>query len=106
MSHRSLYIAGLSRAASRVPGLRYLPIARVLAFGQLALVAREHLQNLDTNERRRLLELVRKGRATSPGERDELRTLVGKLDAWAFAGAAAGNLSPVPLPRRLTERRR
>jgi hypothetical protein len=34
------------------------------------------------------------------GERDELRTLVGKLEPAAFAFAAADHFSPIPLRRR------
>ena len=92
----------IERVARRVPGLRRLPILRVIAIAELALVARKHLQHLTPVQRRRLAELVRKGRGLTPAERDELRGLVAKLDARAFAGSAVDRLSPVPLPRRFT----
>jgi hypothetical protein len=91
--------------ASRLPGLRRLPLLKLLAIAELAAVANKHLQHLTPKERRRLLELGRKGRGLSPKERDELRKLVAKLEPRAFAGSAADRLSPVPLPRRLTRAR-
>ena len=87
---------------ARVPGLKRLPVLKLLAVAELALVARKHLQHLDATERRRLAELVRRGRGLSAAEREELRSLVLKLDVRAFAGSAVQRLSPVGLPRRLT----
>ncbi len=84
---------------------RRLPFFRVLAVAQLALLARRHLRSLDAGDRRRLVALARKGRGATPEERRELRAIVGKLDAGAFAATAARRLSPVPLPRRLFGRR-
>jgi len=83
---------------------RSLPIFRLVAIAQIALLARRHLAGLTPADRRRLAELVRRGRSLSPAERDELRALAGKLEPRAFALAAAEKLSPVPLPRRFTER--
>jgi hypothetical protein len=102
---KAILATGLPRLASRVPGLKHLPIVRLIAAAELALVARRHLQHLDPAERRRLAELVRHPRGLSATEREELRTLVGKLDARAFAGSAVARLSPVRLPRRLTRAR-
>jgi tellurite resistance protein len=96
---------GLPRAVARIPGLKRLPVLKLVAVAELALVARRHLQHLDAAERRRLAELVRHGRGLSEAEREELRRLVAKLDARAFAGAAVKRLSPVPLPSRLTRAR-
>lgn len=105
MLSRAVLTAGLPRVARRIPGLRQIPVVRLLAVAELALVARKHLQHLDRPERRRLAELVRHPRGLSASEREELRTLVSKLDARAFAGSAAMRLSPVRLPRRLTRAR-
>jgi hypothetical protein len=77
-------------------------VFKLLAVGELALVARRHLQHLDAAQRRRLTELVRHGRGLSKAEREELRGLIALLDARAFAGSAVERLSPVPLPKRLT----
>jgi hypothetical protein len=84
--------------------IRRLPFFRVLALAQVALLARRHLQQLEPHERRRLAGLVRRGRSLQPAEREELRTLVGKLDPRAFALGAADTVSPWPLPRRFTGR--
>ena len=105
MALKSLLLHGLPHAASRVPGLKRLPIFRLLAIGEMAVVTRRHMQHLDPQERRRLAALVRRGRALTPEERKELRVLVGKLDMRAFAGSAVSRLSPVPLPKRLSRAR-
>lgn len=94
----------IAHGAGRVPGLRRLPILKVLAIGEIALLARTHLQKLDPDERRRLRELLRAGRGRpsnlSAAERDELTLLVAKTEPRLFAGLVADRLSPVPLPRR------
>ena len=85
--------------------IRRLPFFRVLAIAQVAVLARRHLARLEPADRRRLVALARRGRSLTPAEREELRGLVAKLDAREFAGAALDQLSPVPLPGRLTGRR-
>jgi hypothetical protein len=98
----------LAGAIGRVPGLRRLPIFRVLALAEVAMLARRHMDRLDGAERRELVTLVRKGRGRprnlAPEERERLTALVAKADPKRFAGAAADRLSPVPLPKRLTGR--
>jgi hypothetical protein len=49
--------------AARIPVLKYLPVFKLLAVGELAFVARRHLLYLDSDERRRLTKLLRRGRA-------------------------------------------
>jgi hypothetical protein len=102
MSVRTVLRHGVPHAAARIPGLKRLPVLKLLAIAELALVARQHLQHLTPDERRRLAELVRHRRGLSAPAREELRALVAKLDARAFAGSAVDRLSPVPLPKRLT----
>jgi hypothetical protein len=75
---------------------------KLLAIAQVVLLVGRHLRHLDAGERRRIAALVRKGRATTPKERRELRGLVEKVDLRGLAGGAAARLSPVPLPKRLT----
>jgi hypothetical protein len=95
----------LGRGASRIPGLKRLPMMKLLALGEIALLAQRHLALLDPGERRRLVALVRKGhgrsRNLSADEREELATLVAKAEPRRFAGLTADALSPVPLPKRL-----
>ena len=103
----SLAARVIGRGASRVPGLKRLPVMKVLALGEIALLARDHARLLEPAERRRLLELVRHGRGRpsnlSPAEREELAELVARAEPRRFAGLAADKLSPVPLPRRVVE---
>jgi hypothetical protein len=79
---------------------RRLPFFKLLAIGQVALLARTHLKQLTPDERRRLAALVRRGWKLDPAERRELREIVLKLDPRAFAFGAADRFSPLPLPRR------
>ena len=79
---------------------RRMPIFRLLAIAQAVLLARRHLQRLDAGDRRRLRELVRRGRGMDRSERDELRRILSKLEPRALAFAAANAFSPLPLPRR------
>jgi hypothetical protein len=80
--------------------LKKMPLFRLIAIGQTALLARRHLRRLDPDDRHRLLELVRKGRGMTAAQRDELRTILGKLGPREFAYATADAFSPVKLPRR------
>ncbi len=80
--------------------LKKMPLFRLIAVGETALLARRHLRRLDADDRHRLLELVRKGRGMRPRERDELRTILAKLGPREFAYATADAFSPVKLPRR------
>lgn len=93
-----------------MPGLRRIPVLKVLAAAEIAMLARHHLLLLDGGERRRLLELIRTGRGTgrnlSEPERDELAELVAKMEPRLLAGHAVDKLSPVPIPRRLVYGRR
>jgi hypothetical protein len=95
----------IAQGVNRVPGLKRLPVLKLIVIGEIALLARAHVTKLTATERRRLVELVRKGRGRpsklSPGERDELSALVAKAEPRLFAGSIADKLSPVPLPRRL-----
>lgn len=78
---------------------------KLLAIAEIAMLAHDHLTRLDTRERRRLIELIRTGRGRrrnlSEDERDELASLVAKMEPRALAGHAVDKMSPVPIPRRL-----
>ena len=86
--------------------VRRLPLFKILAVAQLALLARRHMSALTPAERRRLADLVRHGHRLSAPERTELRDLAAKLEPRAFAVAAADYLSPFPLPKRVLRGRR
>ena len=81
---------------------KQLPLFKLLAVAEVALLARRHMRNLGPGESRRLATLVRRRSSLTNAEQDELRALTAKLDARAFMGGAADRLSPVPLPRRFT----
>jgi hypothetical protein len=92
-------------AAKRVPGLKHLPVMRLLAAAEVALLARDHIELLEPYERRRIVELVRIGRGRrsrlTEAEREELAVLVAKAEPRLFVGEAVDKLSPVPLPKRI-----
>jgi hypothetical protein len=96
---------GIAGAAGRIPGLRRLPVLKLLAVAEIILLVRDHVAKLEPGERRRLVQLVRRGRGRkhnlSPTEQEELAHLVAKAEPRALAGEAADKLSPVPLPRRI-----
>lgn len=93
----------------RVPGLRHIPVVRLLAIAEIALIAHDHVTRLEPQERRRLVRLVRIGRGRSrrlsETEREELRRLVAKAEPRLFAGEVAEKLSPVKLPQRIVRGR-
>lgn len=96
----------VGRAAGRVPGLRRIPVLRLLVLGEVLMLARTHIERLTPKERRRLVVLLReaKGRPSTLGARqhEELQDLIAKAAPGMFAAAAARKLSPVPLPRNLS----
>lgn len=100
----------LGRATERVPGLRHVPVMKLVLTAEVALLARDHLARLTPAERRRLFTLVRTGRGRrsrlSAKERDELEELLLKLQPRALFGGTVDRLSPVPLPARLLYGRR
>lgn len=84
-----------------------MPFLKVLAVAQTLLLARRHLLQLTNEDRRRLRELVMRGKGMNAAERDELRRLLSKLEPTAFAFATADAFSPIPIPgRRWRQRRR
>jgi hypothetical protein len=95
----------LGHAIGRVPGVRRIPVVKLLAAAEIALLARDHLARLTPGERRRLVALVRIGRGRrsrlTPKESEELERLLVKLAPRQLMGDAVNRLSPVPLPRRL-----
>jgi hypothetical protein len=99
----------VERVTRRIPGLKQIPIVRVLALAEIALIAHDHVTRLDPQERRRLLHLVRIGRGRpqrlSEREREELRQLVAKAEPRLFVGEVAEKLSPVKLPQRIVRGR-
>jgi hypothetical protein len=102
---RGAVTTAIAHGVTRVPGLKRLPVLKLLAIGEIVLLARTHLTKLDAAERRRFVELLRKGRGRpsrlTEAERDQLQKLVAKAEPRLFAGAVVDKLSPVPLPKRI-----
>jgi hypothetical protein len=101
----AIVIHTLARATGRVPGLRRVPLVKLLAVAEVALLTRDHVNRLTGPERRRLLSLVRASRGgrrrLTEAEHGELEALLVKLAPRELIGDSVGRLSPVPLPRRL-----
>lgn len=100
----------LGHATGRIPGLRRIPVVRLLAIGEVGLIARDHLLRLTPAERRQLLTLMREARGRpsrlTRAQHEELADLVAKLEPRVLAAEAVHRLSPVPVPRRLVAGRR
>ncbi len=95
----------IQKVTRQIPGLRRLPVVKLLALGEISVIAHDHVRRLEPEERRRVIDLLRIGhgrpRNLSAAERDELQELVAKAEPRLFAGLVAEKLSPVKLPRRL-----
>ena len=95
----------IGKASRRIPGLRRVPVLKLLAAAEVALLARDHMLRLSPSERRRLISLVRIGRGRTSrltgAEREDLEHLLDKLEARTLVGHAVDRMSPVPLPRRI-----
>ncbi len=95
----------LGHVTEHVPGLRRVPVVKLLSAAEIALLAHDHFVRLSPAERRRLVALVRAGHGRrvrlTESERDELEGLLLKLQPRLFMGTAVDRLSPLPLPRRL-----
>ena len=100
LSGRGTYTGSM---ASPVSTLRHFPIARLLAVAEMALLVRQHVLRLEADERRRLIQLVRRGRGRpknlSDRERRELAELVQKMEPRQFVSTATRRLTGVSLPR-------
>ncbi len=105
MAHKSM----LERTAGKVPGLKRIPVARLIVIGEVAMLARAHFERLEPDERRRLVTLMSRahGRRRNLSDRDraEFAALTAKLDPRLFAGLVAERFSPVPLPQRVVRGR-
>ena len=81
---------------------RWSAVGRMIAIGEIALIAKRHLENLEPGEGSELRGLIAKSKGR-PGnltksERSRLGALVSKLEPTAFARNAAK--TAVPLRRK------
>ena len=102
-----MFTRAVARATERLPGLRRLPVMRLLVLGEVVVLAKGHIERLTPAERRRLVLLLRdaRGRPSSLSERqrEELQGLIAKAEPKLFARSAAERISPVPLPKRFKQ---
>jgi hypothetical protein len=82
-----------------IPVVRRIPVARLIILAEVAMLAGQHFGRLTPAERRRVLELVRRGRGRpsrlTQRERAELARLVAKAEPKLFAKAVAKKFSPI-----------
>ncbi len=106
MARKSL----IQSTVGKVPGLKRIPVAKLLVVGELALLARAHFERLNPDERRQFLVLMGRAhgrrRNLSDREQAEFASLTAKLEPRLFAGLVADRFSPVPLPRRVVQGKR
>jgi hypothetical protein len=92
----------LTKSVARIGVLKKIPVARMLVLAELLVLLREHMSKLEPHERRRLLELVRRGRgrpsSLSARERRELSALLAKAEPRAFVNLAAQKVTGIPVP--------
>lgn len=81
-----------ARAAERLPGLRRLPLAKLVLLGEVAVLAKAHFERLTPAERRRIVLLLRDARGLPRNlpdrQRRELEKLVAKVEPKVFASQA------------------
>ena len=91
----------ITRTVGRVSVLKRLPVAKLVAVAEIVVLARDHIQRLEPQERRRLVELVRQGRGRpgnlSAKERRELGSLLAKIEPRAFVQGAVARVTGVPV---------
>jgi hypothetical protein len=90
--------------ARRIPGVRRIPIMWVLTIAEAVVATRRHWAGLDPHTRRRLRQLVMKsgGRPSNltAAEKQELRSLVGRLNLTKLGRDLAAVASPLRGGRR------
>ncbi len=95
----------VAAATKKIPGVRRIPVLKLLAAAELAMLTHDHVRRLNREERRRLFELIRIGRGRrrnlTDEQRDELAGLIAIMEPRLLAGHAVDKLSPFPLPSRL-----
>jgi hypothetical protein len=106
--NHGLYLQMAGRVAQKVPGLRALPVVRLVMAAEVLLIGKHHLDRLTPEERGRMVRLVAKAkgrpRSLTEQERVDLAAIVEKLEPRAFLATAGERLSPVGMPESLRNR--
>jgi hypothetical protein len=90
------------------PTLKRIPAAKLIAVAEVLMLARQHVLKLEPQERRRIVELIRRGHGLpshlSERERRELVRLLEKVEPREFVKTAIRRVG-VPLPRSGSSRK-
>jgi hypothetical protein len=93
-----------AKVATRIPGLRRIPLVELVIVAEVMMLAKQHYERLTPKERRRMVILVRDTRGRPSNltlhQRRELEELVAKAQPRLFAAVAAQKLSPLSFGRR------
>ena len=99
----------ISRTLSRARVLRKLSLVRLVAVAEVIVLANEHVHKLEPQEWKRLVELVKRGKARpshlTTRERRELTALLAKAEPKQFVSRAMLKITGVPLWSREQRRR-
>jgi hypothetical protein len=95
----------IARGVGRVPGLKRVPVIKLLFLAEILVLAKRHLEKLSQEERQQLFILLRKGRNITQAERQQLIKLIRLMEPRAFAGQSLDILSPVPMPNKITKKK-
>jgi hypothetical protein len=101
-------MAGLGlKMIARAPGLKRIPILRLLAIADIYRLARNHANKLTQEERQRVFDLLKKTKGQTgnltKAEQDELKALVLKAEPRLLVGESANMISPIPIPKRIRQ---
>ncbi len=91
--------------AQRVPGLKMLPVVRLIMAAEILLIGKHHLDRISAAERGQLIGLVGKAKGRpknlSREEQATLTEIVQKLEPRLFLAEATDRISPVGVPSPL-----
>jgi hypothetical protein len=90
------------KAAQRVPGLKMLPVVRLIMAAEVLVIGKHHFDRITPAERGQVIRLVSKAKGRpknlSEQEQIELTAIVQKLEPRLFLAEATDRISPVGVP--------
>lgn len=99
------YVQAAERVTKRVPGLRMVPVVRLIMAAEVLLIGKHHLDELTPAERGQMIRLLGKAKGRpknlSEAEQLELTEIVRKLEPRLFLAEATDKVSPVGVPSPL-----
>lgn len=102
---RGLSTQLIGRVAQRVPGLRALPVVRLIMAAEVLVIGKHHFDRITPDERGQVIRLVAKAKGRpknlSEPEQVELTRIVEKLEPRLFLAEATDRMSPIGVPSPL-----